>query len=219
MPRRRRWWLLVGALLLAAAGGLSSAWLLSAAEARVAVLVAARPIGWGHRVAEADLRTVDVPPDTAASLLPLSQRAEVIGRSAAVSVPAGTILTPGHLTREELPADGQVLLGLRAEPGSLPARGLRPGERVTVRPLTADSAPVPRTDTNPDEGAGGTGGGDGAAGGDESGGRFEARVVDVGPPGPQGETTVDVVVDAEHVEAATAATTGRVVLILLGPGR
>lgn len=207
VPRRRRWWLLVTALVLAAGGGLSSAWLLSAADERVQVLVAARSIAWGQEVTEADLRAVPVPPETAASLLPASRRAAVVGQSAAVSVPQGAILAPGHLTRDGVPAEGQVLIGLRAEPGSLPARGLRPGERVSVRPVgeTSTSEPPPSTSD----------GGGGAHGS----GRFEARVVEVGPPNTQGEATVDVVVDAEHVEAASDASAGRVVLMLLGPGR
>lgn len=205
IPRRRRWWLLLSAAVLAMAGGLSSAWLVSVADERVEVLVAARTIGWGETVRDADLRATQVPPGTAASLLPVSRRAEVVGQSAAVSVPEGTILAPAHLTSDDVPAAGQVLVGLPVEPGSLPARGLHPGELVSVRPLTDASV-----SSTPD-----------ALGADERdrGRVFEARVVDVGPVNQQGEATVDVVVDADLSDAASEAGAGRVVLILLGPRR
>lgn len=200
VPRHRRWWLLVLTLVLAGVGGATSYGLLSAADERVEVLVAARDIAWGAEISDADLAEALVAIDGPGDVIRATHRGAVVGRTAAEPVPAGGVLAPGHVSEQGVPGPGELLVGLRAGPGGVPARGLQPGEVVRVVPVA--DAEV---------------GGDTAGVADAAGG-FDARVLDVGRPDAQGEVTVDVVVSDELAERATTAAAGRVLLVLRGPG-
>lgn len=199
VPRHHRWWLLMLALALTAAGGLGSSMLVSAADDRVEVLVAARDIAWGAVITDADLDKALVATDAPGRALPASESDRVVGQTAAEPAPAGAVLAPGHVSEQGVPGVGELLVGLRGEPGSIPARGLRPGEVVRVVPV-ADAA---------------TGADGGQA---ETAGGFDARVLGMGEPDSQGVVTVDVVVSADLAARATAAAAGRVLLVLRGPG-
>lgn len=194
VPRHRRWWLLLVAVLLVAAGGLANYVLVSAADERVEVLVAARDIGWGSTITRADLGRELLAVEGAGHVIPVAELDRVVGRMAAASVPGGGLLAPGHVRAQGVPGPGEVLVGLRA--ATMPARGVWPGELVRVVPLVSD--PVT--------------GGERA---DLSGG-FDARVVDTSRPDAQGVRVVDVVVADDWADRATAAAAGRVLLVLPG---
>jgi hypothetical protein len=102
-----------------------------------------------------------------------------------------------------VPGPGEQLVAVAAGPGQLPARGLRPGDRVLLVPVPGDQA--------------------GTSAGEEPGGPVgvagPARVVQVGPPDANGVSTVDVVVGQQvGPRVAALASTGRVALILLPAG-
>lgn len=200
VPRHRRWWLLLLAVVFAATGGLGSYVLVSVADQREEVLVAARDIAWGAVITDADLGHALVALDRQGHVIRASERDAVVGQTAAQPVPAGGLLAPGHVIEQGVPGPGELLVGLRSEPGTIPARGLRPGEVVRV-------VPVAQTHTGDDGGSADTASG------------FDARVLDVGQPDVQGVVTVDVVVSDELAQQATAAAAGRVLLILRGPDR
>ncbi|MCK2243697.1 MULTISPECIES: SAF domain-containing protein [unclassified Crossiella] len=197
LPRRRRWWLLLTALGLAAGAGYGNYLFISAHDARVTVLVLARQVDWGQRITETDLVTARIVEDPAAHMIRDEDRAAVLGKTAATGLPQGSVLAPEHLTADLIPAAGQHVVGLAVKPGQLPARGLRPGERVQVTPIASNQTTA--------EGAiRGTG--------------FTARVLLLGKPDTQGAITVDVVITADQLTTATAAAAGPVILTLLGPG-
>lgn len=199
VPRHRRWWLLALAVVLAAVGGLGSYLLVSAADERVEVLVASRDIAWGSVITDADLSRALVSASGDGHVIPASERDAVVGKTAAEPVPAGGLFAPGHVSDRSVPGPGELLVGLRVEPGSIPVRGVRPGEVVRV---------VPVADTQADGG-----------GSADSAGGFDARVLEMGQPDAQGVVTVDVVVSDALAEQATAAAAGRVLLVLRGPDR
>lgn len=99
-----------------------------------------------------------------------------------------------------MPGPGELLFGLRAEPGAVPARGVRPGEVVRVVPVADDHT---------------AGGGEGTG----AGAGFDARALAMGPPDAQGVVVVDVVVPSDLAQRATSAAAGRVLLVLRGPDR
>jgi len=201
---RRRRGLWVAGVALVAAGGLAAAVLVGRAGDRVEVLAVARPVPVGQTIGEADVAVARVAADPALHPVPVSRRAEVVGRAAAVELRPGTLLTGEEVTDAAVPAVGEQVVGVAARPGQLPARGLRPGDRVLVVLVPGDQA------------RGGT-----ATAGDVGpvGEPVPARVVQVGPADADGAVTVDVVVgEAVGPRVAALASTGRVALVLQPAG-
>lgn len=96
------------------------------------VLALASDVERGQVIAPSDLRVVYVASDQPIAHLPRSATAELVGQVAVAELPAGTLLTRGHVVaRTSLgPDDGVV--GLALDPGQFPALGLLPGDLVNV---------------------------------------------------------------------------------------
>lgn len=205
-PRRRPGlWIAGGALVVI--GGLLAALLVGRAGDRVEVVAVARTVPVGQTIGEADVTVARVAADPALTPVPAARRGEVVGRAAAVELRAGTLLTDAQVTDAAVPGAGEQLVGVAARPGQLPARGLRPGDRVLLVPVPGDQA---RTGVDA-----------GATGGQPAGESVAARVAQVGPVDADGAVTVDVVVEQElGPRVAALASTGRVALVLQpGGGR
>lgn len=199
VPRHRRVWLLLASLALAAVGGMGSYMLVAAADERVDVLAASRDIPWGAAITRDDLSRARVAAEEPGRVVPADEIESVVGQTATGPIAAGRLLAPGDVGERPVPGPGELLIGLRAEPGTIPGRGLRPGEVVHVVPIV-----------DADSGADPVG---------ESSSGFDARVLDVGQPDGQGVVTVDVVVSNQAAQQATDAAAGRVLLVLRGPDR
>ena len=142
--------------------------------------------------------------DPALHPVPASLRGEVVGRTAAVELRPGTLLTGEEVTDAVIPGAGEQVVGVAGRPGQLPARGLRSGDRVLVVPVPGDQA----------RGGAATPGDVGPVGEP-----VPARVVQVGPADADGTVTVDVVVgEALGLRVAALASTGRIALVLQPAG-
>jgi hypothetical protein len=119
------------------AGAASSMWAAALGD-RVSVLASAREIAAGERIELSDLRTVDVAADTGLAVLGVGERDGVVGQLATVTVPAGSLLQPAHLTSESLIPSGRAVVGVSLEPGALPVYELRVGDRVAVVDAAAE---------------------------------------------------------------------------------
>jgi Flp pilus assembly protein CpaB len=102
------------------------------ATSRVEVLVAARDIPAGRRVAESDLRTVRVSIDGTVSTIDAVQRTSVVGQVAAVPIPSGALLAPSEIGHDAALADDEAVVGVVLAPGASPTADLRAGDRVAV---------------------------------------------------------------------------------------
>jgi hypothetical protein len=194
----------VAGVALVAAGGVAAAVLVGRAGDRVEVLAVARAVPVGQTIGEADVAVARVAADPALHPVPVSRRAEVVGRTAAVELRPGTLLTGEEVTDAVVPAAGEQVVGVAARPGQLPARGLRAGDRVLVVPVPGDQA----------RGGAATTGDVGPVGEPAP-----ARVVQVGPADADGAVTVDVVVgEAVGPRVAALASTGRIALVLQPAG-
>jgi hypothetical protein len=118
--------LMVGFALLFAVTGLR-------ADPAVAVLAVAEPVAAGEVIGETDLRVASVVPDRAVQLVPVSERDSVVGRTAAVPLAQGSLLSPGQVGAVVWPPAGQSVVGVPVATGRLPA-GLAPGSTVSVLP-------------------------------------------------------------------------------------
>ena len=109
--RRRSIPLAAGGVVLVVACALvfAEGWL--AAGHRQPVLALSQPVAAGQVITAADLETVRVSAAGPVSLVPASRQAEVVGSTAAVSMPAGSLLTGSDIGTPP-PVKGQVRLGI-----------------------------------------------------------------------------------------------------------
>ena len=202
--RRRRPALWAAGVALVAVGGLGAAALVGQAGDRVDVLALASPVPVGQTIADGDLAVARVAADSSLRPVPVSARARMVGRVAAVELRPGTLLTSEEVTDTAVPAAGEQLVGVAVRPGQLPASGVRPGDEVLLVPVpgdqTATGAPVGAASEPSDQ-------------------PTPARVAHVGAADTDGVSTVDVVVAAATgPQVAALASTGRVALVLLPAG-
>jgi hypothetical protein len=97
---------------------------------RQPVLALAQPVTAGQVITAADLEVVRVSAAGPVSLVPASRQAEVAGSTAAVSMPAGSLLTGSDIGTPP-PGKGQVRLGVALKPGQYPP-DLAAGQDVDV---------------------------------------------------------------------------------------
>ena len=202
--RRRSVPLAAGGVVLVVACALvfAEGWL--QAGHRQPVLALARPVAAGQVITAADLETVRVSAAGPVSLVPASRQDEVVGSTAAVSLPAGSLLAGGDIGTPP-PVKGQVRLGIALKPGAYPP-DLAAGEDVDV--LATPAA---------------------AASGSSSSGTApaalpvgEAVVLSVSPAaatGGSGDTVVEIQVPADAMPQVTAANAaGQIALATIPAG-
>ena len=136
--RRRSVPLAAGGVVLVVVCALvfAEGWL--AAGHRQPVLALAQPVAAGQVITAADLETVRVSVAGPVSLVPASRQAEVVGSTAAASLPAGTLLAGSDIGTPP-PVKGQVRLGLALKPGAYPP-DLAAGQDVDVLATPAAAA-------------------------------------------------------------------------------
>lgn len=202
VPRRPRWGLVLAAVAVIAVAGGGNAWLAGHLDHRQPMVVLTHDIGWGQRVTQADVTTVDLSPEARRVGIAQSEWNHTLhDQRAAVPLRAGQLLSRSALTHQTVPGPGQQVVGLRLTAGHYPADGLAPNDPVQVIPVNPQAASDPTTGA-PAVGAG-----------------FSARVVRTAGPDPDGALTVDVLVDQSRApDASNAAATGALVT-LLGPTR
>jgi hypothetical protein len=136
--RRRSVPLAAGGVVLVVACALvfAEGWL--QAGHRQPVLALAQPVAAGQVITAADLETVRVSVAGPVSLVPASRQAEVVGSTAAVSLPAGSLLAGSDIGTPP-PVKGQVRLGIALKPGAYPP-DLAAGQDVDVLATPAAAA-------------------------------------------------------------------------------
>ncbi|WP_018909200.1 SAF domain-containing protein [Salinispora arenicola] len=112
-------------------------------------LSVARPVPAGQVIADADLRVVRVANASGLALVPADQRSQVVGRTTATPLAAGSLLTSEQVGPAAWPPSGEAVIALPVKPGRAPV-GLAPGARVIVLvvPPTTAGQPVPPPDSN-----------------------------------------------------------------------
>ncbi|MGI5255627.1 SAF domain-containing protein [Actinacidiphila glaucinigra] len=206
--RRRRPGLIALSVALIAAGGLSGAVLYSSSGHRTAVVVVARDVPVGSRIAEADLATASIALDPAVQSVKASRATGLVGQRAATDLKAGSLLAPSQVTDQSLIGPGEQLVGVSVKPSQLPATPLMPGQKVLI---------VSTPDPGAESVQPGNGSTDPAAGGGTSPVTLSAKVVTVGrPAAATGAVVVDVAVPSTDGPALAAqVATGNVALVVV----
>jgi hypothetical protein len=139
--------LALGVLLVAGCALAAVAWQTLSDPSR-AVLAVRNDIDRGDIITAADLQAVEIATDDQVNLIPSGRAESMVGRIAQVDLVAGTLLTTAMAADVAAIGDGQALVGLAVERGSLPSSSLRPGSRVDVvlTPADDDDASLLSTD-------------------------------------------------------------------------
>lgn len=130
-PRRRSAGLAALAVLLVAGSAAVAGLLALRIDDRVDVLVARTDIAAGTLITESMLAVAPVAAQ-GVDLVPAARRSLVVGRYAAVPIPAERLIDVRMVTERSALREGTVAIGIVLVPGMSPAGGLEPGDRVTV---------------------------------------------------------------------------------------
>jgi hypothetical protein len=106
-----------------------------------AVLAASHDIAAGQVLTTGDLVTVRVSAERGAQLVADSQQSAIVGKRAAVALPAGALLSPQSVRSGATLASGQAIVSVVLAPGTAPVPDLRAGDAVAVIATTAQGAP------------------------------------------------------------------------------
>ena len=133
-PRRRRRWSRVTAgvatVLVCLFGFLAAASAVLGAHA-VQVLAVARPVPAGAALTAADLTVVAMHPAAGVATMAAGDQAQVTGRTTAVPLTAGTLLSPADLGPPQYPPAGEAIVALPLSAGAFPPQ-MQAGARVGV---------------------------------------------------------------------------------------
>ena len=139
--------LALGVLLVAGCALAAVAWQTLSDPSRSALAVR-NDIARGDIITATDLQAVEVATDDGVNLIVAGNAETMVGRIAQVDLSPGTLLTAEMATEVAAIGDGQALVGLPVERGSLPSTSLRRGSRVDVilTPADDDDASLLATD-------------------------------------------------------------------------
>lgn len=112
-------------------GALLALALYTSVDRRQAVLAVRRPVAAGQVIAPEDLRQVRVSTADGITPVPVARSATVVGKSAAVALVPGTLITSAHVGAPSSLQAGQAIVGVALKAGQAPA-ALPPGTRVQV---------------------------------------------------------------------------------------
>jgi hypothetical protein len=184
---------------------------------RVAILAVARNVPQGHTITSGDLDVVRLSFSAGLSPVSADDAYRVIGRTAAVSLLRGTLISLTELTGHGGLQPGQAIVGVATKVGQLPAGGVTDGDTVDVI-LTGSPATL----------TGGASDGPASSSTSATGPELEiggvlapdATVTGVAPPASSSPdtTVVSVVIPSSMAPlVASASAAGQAALVLVGP--
>lgn len=225
VPRSRRPLVTAASVLLVLASTAIFAGVYSSADHRVPVLTVVTTIHQGQPITGNALGTADVATSANLAPIPASGEAALSGTWAAVTLPAGSLLTLADVTTKRPLPIGSAVVGVSLKDGQLPSGGVEPGDLVMIIQTPAAGAvlPVSGSATGASDGSGATA--------DMPGTGVlvaQATVFATAAPSPSSASGAAELVSVEvpSTEAAavaTAAASAQVTLVLLptvstGPG-
>ena len=130
--RDRRALVAIASLVVICASVATFAGLYASAGHKSAVIVVQQALEQGQPITAAQLGRADVSVSSAVAVIPVAEASAVLGKRAAIAVPAGSLLTPSELTSAPAVAAGSAIVGLALKDGQYPKSGLAPGQQVMV---------------------------------------------------------------------------------------
>lgn len=136
---KRPWTWKAGAIALIVAGALGGVFIYSSNSNSEQVFVSSRDIARGQIISQTDLGTLDISQGQNTRGIPVADAADVIGQTATVDLPAGSLVTSSSLAPALSVPDGKALVGLTLKRTQLPAQALVAGDHVAIVPVAADA--------------------------------------------------------------------------------
>ncbi|MEW6154220.1 MAG: SAF domain-containing protein [Actinomycetota bacterium] len=130
--RRRRPVRAIALVMVAALGAAGSAALVADAGQREPVLVLAHTVPAGAVITSSDLAVAEVATGSGLEVVPAAMRPEVVGRTASVTLVAGSVLVSGHLAERLAPGPGESVLAVVLKGPRVPPASLRAGDQVQI---------------------------------------------------------------------------------------
>lgn len=194
---RRRPGVIAIGVALVIVGALGSWFYISNARHTEAVFVTSTDITRGEKIEQTDLATIELAASQKTDAIPADQASEILGKTATVDLPAGSLLTPGAFSNRIEVADDQSIVGFTLSGTQMPSTPLSAGDsiRIVETPVAQGDPPAETPKT------------------------FPATVFTVNQNLDKGVWVVNVIVPKSDAAALAArAATGRVALILDGGG-
>jgi hypothetical protein len=132
VPRRRRPWAVVVSMMVVVASVAVFVELYSSADHQTSAIIVTRTIQQGQPITGGDLGETRVDVSGGVTPIPVSDAAQLAGKRAAVTIPAGSLLTPADVTGAQPIPAGDAVVGLALKPDQLPSQGVQPGQPVMV---------------------------------------------------------------------------------------
>jgi hypothetical protein len=126
------------AVLLMVLGAIGFGALASGSTPAGTVLAASHDIAAGQVLSASDVVSVHVLADAGAQLVTASQQSTIIGKRAAVALPAGALLSPQSVRSGPALESGQAIVSVVLAPGTAPVPDLRAGDAVAVVATSAN---------------------------------------------------------------------------------
>ena len=129
---RRRPMLIAVSVAAICLGALVSMWAYQSTSNSHSVLAMRHTVERGQTIAPDDLMSVSISVDPALRPLASDQIDSVVGKHAALDMPAGGVVTPDQVSDQAVPAKGTSVGGISLTPAMLPANQVRTGDKVRV---------------------------------------------------------------------------------------
>lgn len=141
---RRRTWMIALGIAIVIIGGLFTWYLTASTSQTVTVLTTSADIDRGEAIAETSLTTISIAGGQNIDAIPASDAADVLGKVAAVDLPAGSLLTSGNIIDTLAVPNGDSIVGIALTPSQLPAHPLQAGDEVRLvdTPVAQGEPPV-----------------------------------------------------------------------------
>ena len=137
---RRPWPWTAGAIALIVVGGLVSAAVWSSSANVDPVFVTSADLQRGDVIERGDLTTLNLAADNSSSAYTLDQVDDLLGKTAAVDLPAGSLLTPESVTDSLEVPRGQAIVGVSLAANQMPATPLVAGDSVQIVAVATPAA-------------------------------------------------------------------------------
>ena len=205
--RRLRKGTLTLAFAMIAAGGVITAFAFYAVTNTGSYLAVTRRVPAGATLSNADLTVVQVNQAPGVRAVPASDRRRMVGKRTTVTLLRGQLLVRDAVTDAKILQRGQRQVGVKLQPGQMPADRLYPGDAVLVIETPTKSATTVTASSTSS-----TSTGSGALG------QWDATVVNTSPIVESDGSTVLylAVADSDTTDIATLASAGQLVVVLAG---
>ena len=132
------------AIALIVTAGLAAAYIYTSTGRTMEVYTAVNAISRGDVIEASNLSTVEIPDNQEIPSFGITEVDDMLGQTAVVDIPAGTLISPNNIAADAGLAQGQSIVGISFTPNQLPPYPLVSGDpvRIVDTPVTQGDPPA-----------------------------------------------------------------------------